>query len=162
MLGDFLVWLWDMRILLRVKIERPRCWLQWIFIRLFHPLTASTASMPLNFKVIIGGIQCSASCLLWKSGHFSFITKCKCMHLFFNIYQKYHHYLVAKAYPTLLQPHELLLCPWDFPGKILEWVAISSPRGSSQPRDQTHVSCTVRQILTTEPPRKPNKRVRYC
>ena len=26
-------------------------------------------------------------------------------------------------------------------GKILKWVAISSTRGSSQPRDQTHISC---------------------
>ena len=26
-------------------------------------------------------------------------------------------------------------------GRILEWVAISSSRGSSWPRDQTHVSC---------------------
>ena len=25
--------------------------------------------------------------------------------------------------------------------RILEWVAISSSRGSSQPRNQTHVSC---------------------
>ena len=31
--------------------------------------------------------------------------------------------------------------------RILEWVAISFSRGSSQPRDCTHVSCTVRQIL---------------
>ena len=33
---------------------------------------------------------------------------------------------------------------------ILEWVAISSFRGSSQPRDQTHVfyvSCVGRQVL---------------
>ena len=30
--------------------------------------------------------------------------------------------------------------------RILEWVAISSSSGSSQPRDQTHVSCTGRQI----------------
>ena len=29
----------------------------------------------------------------------------------------------------------------------LEWVAISSSRGSSQPRDRTHVSCTGRRIL---------------
>ena len=28
-----------------------------------------------------------------------------------------------------------------FQAKILEWVAISSSRGSSQPRDQTHGSC---------------------
>ena len=31
--------------------------------------------------------------------------------------------------------------------RILEWVAISSSRGSSQLRDWTHVSCTGRQIL---------------
>ena len=41
-----------------------------------------------------------------------------------------------------------LLCLWYYPSiqypsipGILEWVAISSSRGSSQPRDQTHVSC---------------------
>ena len=31
--------------------------------------------------------------------------------------------------------------------RILEWVAIFSSRGSSQPRDQTHVSCIGWQIL---------------
>ena len=31
--------------------------------------------------------------------------------------------------------------------RILEWVAISFSRGSSQIRDWTHVFCTVRQIL---------------
>ena len=31
--------------------------------------------------------------------------------------------------------------------KILEWVSISSSRGSSQPRDQTYISCTGRQVL---------------
>ena len=31
--------------------------------------------------------------------------------------------------------------------RILEWVAISFSRGSSQPKDQTQVSCTARQIL---------------
>ena len=34
-----------------------------------------------------------------------------------------------------------LLCPSDFPARILEWVAISSSRGSSQPRDGTHIFC---------------------
>ena len=37
-----------------------------------------------------------------------------------------------------------------FQARILEWVAISSSRGSSRPRDQTHVSCVScigRQIL---------------
>ena len=32
-------------------------------------------------------------------------------------------------------------------GRILEWVAISSSRGSSQPRDWTHISCLGQQIL---------------
>ena len=43
-----------------------------------------------------------------------------------------------------------LLCPWNFPGKILERVDISSSRGSFQPRDWIHISCiscTGRRIL---------------
>ncbi|KAB0339577.1 hypothetical protein FD754_023811 [Muntiacus muntjak] len=32
------------------------------------------------------------------------------------------------------------LCPWDFPGKNTEGGSISFSRGSSQSRDQTHVS----------------------
>ena len=34
-----------------------------------------------------------------------------------------------------------------FPAKILEWVAISFSRGSSWPRDRTHISCIGRWIL---------------
>ena len=34
-----------------------------------------------------------------------------------------------------------------FQAIILEWAAISFPRGSSQPRDRTNVSCIDRQIL---------------
>ena len=44
-----------------------------------------------------------------------------------------------------------------FLGRILEWVAISSFRGSSWPRDQTCVSCvscSVGRFFTTEPPWK--------
>ena len=40
-------------------------------------------------------------------------------------------------------------------GGILEWVAIFSSRGSSQPRDQTHISCIAGGFFTTEPPGKP-------
>ena len=39
--------------------------------------------------------------------------------------------------------------------RILEWVAISSSRGSSQPRDGTWVSCVAGGFFTTEPPRSP-------
>ena len=48
--------------------------------------------------------------------------------------------------PYRLQPTRLL-CPQDFPARILEWVAISFSRGSSRPRDQTCVFCIGRQIL---------------
>ena len=42
-------------------------------------------------------------------------------------------------WPYELQPTRLL-CPWDSPARILECVAMPSSRGSSLPRDQTHVS----------------------
>ena len=40
---------------------------------------------------------------------------------------------------------------------ILEWVSMLSSRGSSQPRDQTHISngsCIAGRFFTAEPPRK--------
>ena len=37
---------------------------------------------------------------------------------------------------------------------MLEWVAMPSSRGSSQPRDQTCVSCTAGRFFTTEPPKR--------
>ena len=44
-----------------------------------------------------------------------------------------------------LRLHELeparLLCPWILQARILEWIAMHSSRGSSQPRDWTKVSC---------------------
>ena len=43
--------------------------------------------------------------------------------------------------------------------RILEWIAMSPSRGSSQPKDQTRVSCIVFNctagFFTPEPPRKP-------
>ena len=56
---------------------------------------------------------------------------------------------VCSVMSDSLQPHGLLSLPGSSVHGIsqatLEWVAISSSRGSSQPRDQTHFSC--RQIL---------------
>ena len=40
--------------------------------------------------------------------------------------------------------------------RILEWVAISFSRRSSQPRDRTCISCLAGEFFTTEPPGKPN------
>ena len=42
-------------------------------------------------------------------------------------------------------------CPWDFPARTLEWVAVSFSRGSSQLRDQNCVSALARGFFTTEP-----------
>ena len=44
--------------------------------------------------------------------------------------------------------------------RILEWVAISFSRGSSQPRDYTWASCLAGGFFTTEPLGKPE--VGYC
>ena len=43
--------------------------------------------------------------------------------------------------------------------RILEWVTISSSRGSSRPRDATQVSCIGR-FFTTEPPGKHDKKIK--
>ena len=40
--------------------------------------------------------------------------------------------------------------------RILEWVAISFSRGSSRPRDRTHISFVAGGFFTTEPPGKPS------
>jgi len=39
--------------------------------------------------------------------------------------------------------------------RILEWVAMPSSRGSSQPRNQTRISCIAGRFFTSEPPGKP-------
>ena len=52
-------------------------------------------------------------------------------------------FYLQKSRLTLWDPQGLyrLLCPWDFPARTMEWVSISSSRGSSQYRDWTWVSC---------------------
>ena len=66
---------------------------------------------------------------------------------------------VTKFCPTLCDPRDC--SPPGFSvhevsqARILEWVAISFFRGSSQSKDQTHISCTDRWILAAEPPGKP-------
>ena len=67
-------------------------------------------------------------CLTW----FGSIVRHVCVHL--------HSVVFNSWWPHGLQPARLL-CPWNFPGKNTEWVAISFSRGSSRPRGQTWVSC---------------------
>ena len=62
-----------------------------------------------------------------------------------------HMCLVAKSCPTLCNPMDFnppgSSVHGIFQARILEWVVISSSRESSQPGDQTCISCTGRQIL---------------
>ena len=47
----------------------------------------------------------------------------------------------------------------DSPARILQWVAMPSSRGSSQPRDHTQVSHITHGFFTIEPPGKPAVRL---
>ena len=65
---------------------------------------------------------------------------------------------ILLSHAQLLQSSGLysarILCPWISQARILERVAISFSRGSSQPRPWTHVSCLAGRFFTTEPPGK--------
>ena len=75
---------------------------------------------------------------------------------------------VCQSCPTLCDPMDRSPQGSSVHGifqvRILEWVAISSSRASSQPRDQTYVSCVsciAGRFFTTEPPGKPML-IRLC
>ena len=53
---------------------------------------------------------------------------------------------VAQGCPTLCNPH---MVHGILQVKILEWVAFPFSRGSSQPRDQTEVSCIAGGFFTS-------------
>ena len=57
---------------------------------------------------------------------------------------------VAQLCPTLYHPMDYTVLQ----ARILEWVAVPFFRGSSQPRDQTQVSCIAVDSLPAEPPGK--------
>ena len=68
--------------------------------------------------------------------------------------------LITQSCPTFCDPMDYSLpgssVPGIFQARILEWVASPFSRGSSWPRDQTHVSCIGRWFFTAEPPGKPH------
>ena len=67
-----------------------------------------------------------------------------------------HSVVSDSLWPHGLQPTRFL--HWVLQVRTLEWVAISSSRGSSWPRDGTWVSCIAGRFFTTELPGKPM----YC
>ena len=71
-----------------------------------------------------------------------------------------HAWSVTQSCLTLCDPKSLpgSSVQGVFQARILEWVAISYSRGSSQPRDGTHVSVSpalTGRFFTTVPPGKP-------
>ena len=52
-----------------------------------------------------------------------------------------------------------LLCPWNSPERILEWVAMPVFSGSSWPRDQTQSTAMHAHTLPSEPSEKPKYRI---
>ena len=67
--------------------------------------------------------------------------------------------LIGKSCQTLYNPKNCGLpgssCPWDFPGKVLEWVAISCSRGSAHPRMKSTSLVLAGGFFITGPPGKP-------
>ena len=63
---------------------------------------------------------------------------------------------VAQSCPTLCDPMDCSLSGSSihgiFQARVLEWIAISFSRGSSQPRNRTRVSRIVADALLSEPP----------
>ena len=51
--------------------------------------------------------------------------------------------------------HQTPLFMGIFQARMLEWIAMYSCRGSSQPRDQTQVTLIEGRFFTSEPPGKP-------
>ena len=68
---------------------------------------------------------------------------------------------VAQSCPTLCNPMDCSRPGSSVHGilqtRILEWVAISSSRGSSRPRYQTHISCLLHWQASSLPLRLPGK-----
>ena len=67
----------------------------------------------------------------------------------------------AQSCPTLCDPMDCSLLGSSVHGilqaRILEWVGVFSSKGSSQPRNRTHISCSAGRFFTAEPWGKPMK-----
>ena len=74
---------------------------------------------------------------------------------------KYSTCLIAQSCPILCDPVDCSPPGSSVHGilqaRILEWIAISFSKGSSQPKDRTHILSLVADSLPAEPSGKPNK-----
>ena len=96
-----------------------------------------------SFKYLCSSFNSFRIKLVW-----TFLYKCFCRHSF-NFSVKV---LVAQLCPTLCDSTDCSPPGSSVHGilqaRILEWVAMPFCRGSSQPRDQTQVSCTAGKFFT--------------
>ena len=100
-----------------------------------------------KFKLVVSG---SRSKLIMYISH-GFLPETLLKRVKIHPVYRYCYCLIINLCPTLCNPmncrppgssvHRIL------PARILEWVAISFSRGSSQPRDRTDVSCIGKWIL---------------
>ena len=100
----------------------------------------------------------------WRRGRSSLFISLFTLHVYVRLnlkkrfFHKFCHCLCAQSCPALCDPmncsppgssvHGILQA------RILEWVAISSSGGSSQPRDWTHVPCLAGRFFNPAPPGK--------
>ena len=84
-----------------------------------------------NFSLILWGTQHLDVCVCGEETTFRHVCVCVCVCVC---------EVISVVFDSLqlygLQPTRLC-CLWDSPGRILEWVAMPSSRGSSQLRDRT-------------------------
>ena len=122
--------------------------------------------LPDSKATLVYGSPLPLSFLAWLSGPLT-IWPSPAFHIFFPL----HSFTLSGLWWYSVAQSCLALCdPMDCspPGSsvhgisqamenglpLLEWVAISFFRGSSSPKDQTHISCTAGRFFTTEPPGK--------
>ena len=113
-------------------------------------------SRNLEWHLRIFPTRSSCIYLLKNLGWFYFVvffltSDIRCLvHWFSNVFSKW--VLVAQSCPTLCNPMDCSPPGSSVHGilqtRILEWVAISFSRGSSQPRDRTQMFCVAGRFFT--------------
>ena len=121
--------------------------------RLLCPWGSPGKNTGLGFHALLQGIfltQKSNPCLLhllhWQADSLPFFTT--------SATWEHVKVKVAQSYPTLWNPMDYTV-HGILQARILEWVAISFSRGSSQPRDQIQVSCITGGFFTSWATREP-------
>ena len=147
------------------KTQYSLSWFYFIFIFLID--------IQLIYKVLVSGVQQSDSVIHIYVCVYIYVYTCVCIHthththiyiytfqiLFphrvLNIEYSFLNYTASDSFQTRgLQPTRLL-CRWDFPGKILEWVAISSSRDPLTWGIELGSPAWQEDSLPSEPPGKP-------